>query len=98
MGDDASFMVNTAAGSEDFMWVLIIVTFAVNDPPGRDYVPVVQMQEFTSEQTCVAAKEWISSQLGAEVAKMNKILADRLVAGEVKDFVAIRFSVDCKPK
>jgi len=22
--------------SEDFMWVLIIVTFAINDPPGRE--------------------------------------------------------------
>ena len=56
------------------------------------------MQEFTSEQRCVAAKEWLSAQLGTEVANMNKILADRATAGEVRDFVAIRFSADCKPK
>jgi hypothetical protein len=80
------------------MWVLIIVTFAINDPPSRGYVPVVQMQEFTSEQRCVAAKEWISARLGTEVADMNKILAERTIAGEVRDFVAVRFSADCKPK
>jgi len=56
------------------------------------------MQEFTSEQRCVAAKEWISARLGTEVADMNKILAERMIAGEVRDFVAIRFSADCKPK
>lgn len=80
------------------MWVLIIVTFAVNDPPGRDYVPVVQIQEFTSEERCVAAKDWLSAQLGTEVVKMNRILADKVSAGEVRDFVAIRFSADCKSK
>ena len=47
---------------------------------------------------CVAAKDWLSAQLGTEAVKMNKILADKVSIGDVGDVVAIRFSADSKPK
>lgn len=80
------------------MWVLVIVTFAINDPPSSGFAPVIRTQEFTTEERCLAAKDWVAAQLGNEVTNMNKILADKANVGEVRDFVGIRFSADCKPK
>jgi hypothetical protein len=80
------------------VWVLIIVAFAINDPPSSAYAPVIRTLEFTTEERCLAAKDWVSEQLGNEVASMNKILADKAKVGEVREFVAVRFSADCKLK
>src|SRR5262245_18653052 len=80
------------------MWLLMIVKFAINDPPSVGYRPVVRFQDFTTQEKCLAVKEWISSQLGAEVEKMNKVLKDKVAIGEVKDFVAVRFSAECQQR
>ena len=80
------------------MWVLIILAFAINDPPGTGFWPVIQTHEFSTEQTCLAAKDWVLNQLGPDVMNMNKILQDKSKIGEVRDFVAVRLSADCKPK
>ena len=38
------------------MWALILVTFAVADPPNAKFNPVYFSQEYSSQERCEAAK------------------------------------------
>jgi len=67
------------------MWALILVTFAVADPPNARFNPVYFSQEYSSQERCEGAKSELGRIFVAKVEGLNRILADKEIAGEVRN-------------
>jgi hypothetical protein len=80
------------------MWALILVTFAVADPPNARFNPVYFSQEYSSEERCEGAKSELGRIFVEKVDGLNRILADKEVAGEVRNHERIHVEIICTPK
>ena len=80
------------------MWALILVTFAVADPPNARFNPVFFSQEYSSEERCEAAKSELRRSFVAKVEGLNRILMDKENAGEVRDYERIHVEIICTQK
>ena len=80
------------------MWALILVTFAVADPPNARFNPVYFSQEYSSQERCEAAKSELRRIFVEKVEGLNRILADKENAGEVRDHERIHVEIICTAK
>ena len=80
------------------MWALILVTFAVADPPNARFNPVYFSQEHSSRERCEAAKSELGRIFVEKVDGLNRILADKEDAGEVRDYERIHVEIICTQK
>jgi hypothetical protein len=80
------------------MWALILVTFAVADPPNARFNPVYFSQEYSSQERCEAAKSELRRSFVEKVDGLNRILADKEDAGEVRDYERIHVEIVCTQK
>ena len=77
------------------MWALILVTFAVADPPNARFNPVFFSQEYSSQERCEAAKSELRRSFVDRVEALNRILADKGNAGEVRQYERIHVEILC---
>jgi hypothetical protein len=80
------------------MWALIIVTFAVANPPNSKYNPVYFSHDYTSKETCEAAKSALDRGFVHQVDTMNRILAEKASAGEARDYERLYVEIICTQK
>ena len=78
------------------MWALILVTFAVADPPNARFNPVFFSEEYSSQERCEAAKSELRRSFVEKVDGLNRILADKEDAGEVRDYERIHVEIICE--
>ena len=80
------------------MWALILVPFAVADPPNARFNPVYFSQEYSSQARCEGAKSELGRIFVEKVEGLNRILADKEVAGEVRNHERLHVEIICTPK
>jgi hypothetical protein len=80
------------------MWALILVTFAAADPPNARFNPVFFSQEYSSQERCEAAKSELRRTFVEKVEGLNRVLADKENAGEVRDYERIHVEITCTQK
>jgi len=80
------------------MWALILVTFAVADPPNARFNPVYFSQEYSSQERCEAAKSELRRIFVEKIEGLNRILADKENAGEVRNHERIHVEIVCTQK
>jgi hypothetical protein len=82
----------------NIMWTLIIVTFAVSDPPNLRYNPIYFSHDFSSKEKCEAAKSALQQRFVAHVEDLNRIMENKAVAGEVRDYERLHVEIICTEK
>jgi len=80
------------------MWALILVTFAVADPPNARFNPAYFSQEYSSRERCEGAKSELGRIFVEKVEGLNRILADKEIAGEVRSHERIHVEMICTQK
>jgi hypothetical protein len=80
------------------MWALILVSFAVADPPNARFNPTYFSQEYSSQERCEAAKSELRRSFVEKIEGLNRILADKEDAGEVRDYERIHVEMICTQK
>jgi hypothetical protein len=80
------------------MWALIIVTFAVTDPPNSRYSPVYFSHEYSSKERCEAAKSALHQGFVTQVEALNRIMSEKVIAGEARDYERLYIEIICTQK
>jgi len=53
------------------MWILLLVSVAIADPPHSRYSPAFHSAEFSTRESCESAKAALETSFGSEIKKLN---------------------------
>jgi hypothetical protein len=78
------------------MWVLIIVFARLSVADG--ITTSVTTQEFTSIETCTAAKQIVQAPLGSDTKRLDEFIRQRVQGGTLGGVQSVIFKVECTKK
>jgi hypothetical protein len=80
------------------MWVLILVSVAVSDPPHSKFSPAFHSTEFLTRESCEGAKAALEGTFGSDLNKLNEIIASHVAMGQARPYERLLFQSLCVPK
>ncbi len=80
------------------MWILILVSVAVADPPHSRYSPAFHSAEFSTRESCEGAKAALESAFGSDIKKLNEVIERQASVGQARAYERLLFQSICVPK
>ncbi len=80
------------------MWILILFSVAIADPPHSRYSPAFHSAEFSTRASCESAKAALESTFGSDVKKLNEVIESQASVGQARAYERLLFQSLCVPK
>jgi hypothetical protein len=80
------------------MWVLLLVSVAIADPPHSRYYPAFHSAEFSTRESCESAKAALESTFGTDIKKLNDVIESQAGVGQARAYERLLFHSLCVPK
>ena len=80
------------------MWILILVSAAISDPPHSRYSPAFHSVEFSTRESCEGAKAALESAFGSEIQKLNEVIESSASVGQARSYERLLLQSICVPK
>ncbi len=80
------------------MWVLLLVSVAIADPPHSRFAPAFHSAEFSSRESCEGAKAVLEKSFGSDMGKLNAVIENQANVGQARTYERVVFQTFCVPK
>ena len=80
------------------MWILLLVSAAIADPPHSRYSPAFHSAEFSTRESCESAKAALETSFGSEIKKLNELIQSQASVGQARAYERLLFQSLCVPK
>jgi hypothetical protein len=80
------------------MWVLLLVSVAIADPPHSRFAPAFHSAEFSTRDTCESAKAALEKSFGSDLNKLNAVIENQASVGQARSYERLLFQTLCVPK
>ena len=80
------------------MWILLLVSVAIADPPHSRYYPAFHSTEFLTRESCESAKAALESTFGSDIKKLNEVIESQAGVGQARVYERLLFHSLCVPK
>jgi hypothetical protein len=80
------------------MWVLLLISVAIADPPHSKFRPAFHSAEFSTRESCESAKAILEKSFGSDINKLNAIIENQASVGQARSYERLVFQTVCVPK
>jgi hypothetical protein len=80
------------------MWILLLLSIAIADPPHSRYSPAIHSAEFSTRESCENAKTVLDNSFGANISKLNEVIESQAGVGQARPYERLLFQSLCVPK
>jgi hypothetical protein len=80
------------------MWVMILVSVAIADPPHSKFSPAFHSAEFSTRESCESARVALDKSFGAHISKLNQVIESQATVGQARPYERLLFYSLCTPK
>jgi hypothetical protein len=80
------------------MWILLLVSVAIADPPHSRYYPAFHSAEFSTRESCESAKAALANTFGSDIKKLNEAIESQASVGQARAYERLLFHSLCVPK
>jgi hypothetical protein len=80
------------------MWILLLVSVAIGDPPHSKYFPAFHSAEFSTRESCESAKAVLEGAFGSDIKKLNEVIESQASVGQARAYERLLFQTFCVPK
>ncbi len=80
------------------MWVLLLLSVAIADPPHSRFSPAFHSAEFSTRESCESAKAALESSFGSDIKKLNEVIENQARVGQARSYERLMFQTLCVPK
>jgi hypothetical protein len=93
-----SYVIGSNHFGERKMWVMILVSVAIGDPPHSKFSPAFHSAEFSTRESCESARAALDSSFGAHISKLNQVIESQATVGQARAYERLLFHSLCTPK
>jgi hypothetical protein len=80
------------------MWILLLVSVAIADPPHSKFYPAFHSAEFSTRESCENAKAVLEQSFGSDINKLNVVIENQASVGQARSYERLLFQTICVPK
>jgi len=80
------------------MWILLLVSVAIADPPHSRFAPAFHSAEFSTRESCENAKAVLEKSFGSDLNKLNAVIESSGSVGQARSYERLLFQTFCVPK
>jgi hypothetical protein len=80
------------------MWVLLLLSVAIADPPHSRFSPAFHSAEFSTRESCENAKAALDRSFGESISKLNQVIESQATVGQARPYERLLFQSLCTAK